>query len=83
MTKNIKSFPLFDSYDRKYNKRFKSKNNFWLCRKIITRKLLKYAEKIYMQIYIVQLVQERKIYRKKFFLSGFTTFRYQRRIKLS
>lgn len=34
MTKNIKSFPHFDSsYDRKYNKRFKSKNNFWLCRK--------------------------------------------------
>lgn len=47
------------------------------------KKASRNAEKIYMQIYIVQLVQERKIYRKEFFLSGFTTFRYQRRIKLS
>lgn len=30
------------------------------------KKASRNAEKIYMQIYIVQLVQERKIYRKKF-----------------
>lgn len=38
MIKNIKLFLFFDSYDCKYNKRFKLKNNFWLCRKIIIRK---------------------------------------------
>lgn len=30
------------------------------------KKASRNAEKIYMQIYIVQLVQERKIYRQKF-----------------